>query len=28
MKHWQYKPDFVVKDLMVAARLIQSLTAE
>jgi histidinol-phosphate phosphatase family protein len=26
MKDWQYKPDFVVKDLIVAARLIESFS--
>jgi D-glycero-D-manno-heptose 1,7-bisphosphate phosphatase len=26
MKDWEFQPDFVVKDLMVAARLIQSFT--
>ena len=25
MKDWQYQPDFVVKDLLVAAKLIKSL---
>jgi len=25
MKHWEHKPDFVVKDLLVAAQLIESL---
>jgi D-glycero-D-manno-heptose 1,7-bisphosphate phosphatase len=26
MREWEYQPDFVVKDLLVAARLIESLT--
>ncbi len=28
MKQWEYKPDFIVPDLLVAARLIASLTRE